>query len=206
MSRDKQWVLSALPSVPVKLMMYPTGAGTARRIDNGEFTGVVGASFLGDGNRVFACGNEPNHAVRRYVRGLAGGTFKPITPEGVSLAIAAPDGESIVAMTSDGYRRFSTENGASQSLPGLTPNDQILRYSPDGRFLWTTGRQKTQPVHVDQVDVKTGVRSTLIPDFSPPRPGVLMVSGMTLADDPHTYAYIEQEAASYLFELKRARK
>ena len=201
MSRDKQWVLSSLPSVPVKLMMYPTGAGTARQVDNGEFAGLTGAAFLGDGNRIVVCGNEPKHAVRCYVRPVASGTFRPITPGGVSGMIASPDGEFIVAMTGEGYRQFAVRDGASQKVPGLAANDQVIRYSPDGRFLWTM-RTKVQPVHVEQIDIKTGARSTLLPDFGPSRAGVLGVSSVALADDPHTYAYIEREGASYLFELK----
>ena len=201
LSRDKQWVLSSLPSVPVKLMMYPTGAGTPRRVDNGEFAGLVAASFLGDGSRLVVCGNEPKHAVRCYVRPIAGGTFKPITPEGVSGAVASPDGESIVALSSEGYRQFSTSDGSSRQVPGLVPGDQVIRYSPDGRFLWTR-KPKSQPVHVEQIDIATGARSALLPDFSPPRAGVFSVAYVALADDPHSYAYIEREGDSYLFELK----
>lgn len=201
MSRDKNWVLSSLPSVPVKLMMYPTGAGTARRVDNGEFAGLIGAAFLGDGSRIVVCGNEPKHAVRCYVRSLANGTFRPITTEGVSAMVASPDGESIIAMTGDGYRQFSIRGGPSRRVAGINADDQIIRYSPDGRFLWTR-RPKSQPVHVEQIDIETGARSALLPDFSPPRAGVSSVGYVALADDPHSYAYIEREGASYLFELR----
>jgi hypothetical protein len=86
-------------------------------------------------------------------------------------------------------------------VPGVAANDQVIRYSPDGRFLWTR-KPKSQPVHIEQIDIKTGTRSALLPDFSPPRAGVLGVGYVALADDPHTYAYIEREAASYLFELR----
>ena len=201
LSRDNQWVLSSLPSVPVKLMMYPTGAGTARRVDNGEFVGLVAASFLGDGSRIVVCGNEPKHAVRCYVRPTEGGKFKPITPEGVSGAVPSPDGESIVAVTSAGYRQFSTRDGASMEVPGIAPDDQVLRYSPDGRFLWTR-KPKLQPVRVEQIDLRTGVRSSLLPDFGLPRAGVFSVGYVALADDPHNYAYLEREGDSYLFVLK----
>jgi hypothetical protein len=150
------------------------------------------------------CANEPKHAVRCYVRPLSNGTFRPFTSEGVSSAVASPDGESIVAMTNDGYQQFLIRDGASQRVAGVTLNDQIIRYSPDGRFLWTR-RLKSQPVHIEQIDIKTGARTALLPDFSQPRAGVLGAAFVTLADDPHTYAYIEREAASYLFELKGAK-
>jgi hypothetical protein len=201
LSRDKQWVLSSIPSVPVKLMMLPTGAGTARRIDNGEFLGVVSASFLGDGSRIVVCGNEPKHAVRCYVRALEGGKFRPVTSEGVSGAVMAPDGENLVVRIADGYRQFSIRDGTSHQVPGVTSTDQVLRYSPDGNFLWTRN-PRVQPVHVEQIDTRTGARSPLIPDFARNRSGVISIGYVALADDPHTYAFIEREAASYLFELR----
>jgi hypothetical protein len=202
MSRDKQWVISGLPSVPPKLMMNPTGAGTPRRLDNGEFSGIIGATFLGDGSRIVACGSEPKHAVRCYVKRVAGGPFKPITPEGVGNAVASPDGEHFVAATGEGYRQFAVADGTSQPVPGIKRADEVLRYSPDGKFLWTW-HPKVQPVRVEQIDLATGSRSLLLPPFAPRRAGVTGVGYVALADDPHTYAYIEREAAGYLFQLKR---
>ena len=203
-SRDNQWVVSDVPSTPVKLMIYPTGAGTARRLDHGEFAGITAASFLGDGSRLLVCGNEPKHAARCYVRPIADGAMRAFTPEGVRAAIASPDGQSIVALFGDnGYRQFSIRDGSSQSVPGLTPRDHVLRYSPDGKFIWTK-QTNTEPVHIEQVDLKTGVRSQLLPDFGTRRPGVLRSSEVALADDPRNYTYTESESVSYLFELKRA--
>lgn len=201
LSRDKQWVLSTLPTMPAKLVMYPTGAGTARQLDHGEFVTFTGAAFLGDGSRILFCGNEPKHGIRCYVRPLEGGQPRAVTPEGVGSAVAAPDGESFIARTSDGYRQFSTRDGTSQPVPGITAKDQIIRYSPDGRFVWVRN-PRLQPVHVEQVDIKSGARSSLIPDFGRSRSGVSGISYVTLADDPHTYAYTERETATYLFELK----
>ena len=205
MTRDKRWVLSAVPSAPAKLMMYPTGAGSARRMDHGEFSGILAASLLGDGSELMVCGNQAKHGVRCYVRPLENGEFRPFTPEGVSRAIASPDGQSIVAVQGDsGYRQYSIHDGASQRVPGLTPNDIVLRFSPDGKSLWTRQASAT-PVRVDQVDLKTGARRQLLPEFATRRAGVLSVSEVALADDPRTYAYTEREALGYLFELKKIR-
>ena len=205
MSGDKQWVLSDVPSVPVKLMLYPTGAGTARRLDHGEFAGITAASFLGDGSELLVCGNEPKRAVRCYVRPLANGAFRAFTPGGVRGAVASPDGQTIVVLSGgQGYRQFFVRDGSSQSVPGLTPNDRVLRYSPDGRSLWTM-RTNTQPVRIEQVDLKTGARRVLLSDFGAPRAGVLSIAEVALADDPRNYVYMERESASYLFELKGMR-
>ena len=95
-------------------------------------------------------------------------------------------------------------DGSSRSVPGLTSNDQVIRYSPDGKALWTR-QTNSQPVRIQQVDLRTGVRSVLLPEFSMPRAGVLNTSEVSLADDPRTYVYMERESASYLFESKGMR-
>ncbi len=91
-------------------------------------------------------------------------------------------------------------DGTTQNVPGLASNEFVIRYSPDGRSLWTM-QKNSRPVRIEQVDLRTGARSRLL-DFSthgailPDKPEV------SLADDPRTYAYMESESASYLFELK----
>ena len=205
MSRDKQWVLSALPSVPVKLMLYPTGAGAARRLDHGEFAAISKGAFVGDGSEILICGNEPKRAVRCFVKPLASGSFRAFTPDGVRGAVVSPDGQSVLALSGDnGYRQFSMRDGASQSVPGLTLTDRVIRYSADGSSLWTR-RTNTLPVRIEQVDLKTRVRTMLLPDFGARRAGVLNVAEVALADDPRNFAYLERESVSYLFELKGMR-
>jgi hypothetical protein len=201
MSRDRQSVITVLPTSPMQLMLYPTGAGSPQRLDHGEFAVMSSAAFLGTKGEIAVCGNEPGRATRCYVRSSSG-SFRPFTPEGVRGAIASPDGESVVALSDDGYRRFSVRDGRSELIKGLAPDDRVLRFSPDARFLWVR-RGVAQPVHVERVDLTTGARDALLPDFSPSRPGVLSVNEVSLADDPNTYAYMERESTSYLFELKR---
>ncbi|MEO7367022.1 MAG: hypothetical protein ABIZ36_03635, partial [Gemmatimonadaceae bacterium] len=100
---------------------------------------------------------------------------------------------------------FSTRDGTSQGVPGLTSNDRVLRYSPDGQFLWTR-QANAYPIRIEQVNLKTGARSLLITGFGARRPGVMEVREVTLADNPKTYAFTEREVVSYLFELKRVQK
>jgi len=203
MSRDNQWVMSALPTAPVQLMLYPTGAGSPRRLDKGEFVAISTAAFAGS-NDILVCGNEPGHNSRCYTRPLANGKFKPFTPEDVRGVVASADGQFVVGTTADGYRQFAVRDGASQTVPGITLDDQVIRYSPDGKSLWIM-RKNSQPVRVQQLDIKTGARRALLPDFSFPRAGLLSVSEVSLADDPRNYAYMERESTSYLFEMKGMR-
>jgi serine/threonine-protein kinase len=199
-SRDKQWVLSVLPTAPMQLMLYPTGAGSARRLDNGEFAAIDAAAFLGDGSRIVVCGNEPSKPSRCYERQLSGGKFRPFTPEGPQIMIASPDGRSIVAKFGDSYRQIDIHDSSSHEVRGLTSDDLVLRFSPDGNSIWT--EIPSRPVRVDQLDIRTGVRSTLLSNIVTQRPMVMRAPEISLADNPRTYVYMERESASYLFELK----
>jgi hypothetical protein len=185
-------------------MLYPIGAGQARRLDKGEFAGINAAAFAGDGSQLLVCGNEPKRLTRCFVRPLAGGTFRPFTPEGVRRTVASSDGQSIVALIGNEYRQFAIRDGSSQRVPGLGLNDNLIRFSPDDKYVWVRGA-RSQPVRIEQVDLRTGARSRLLPDFGASRAGVLNVAEVTLADDPRNYAYMERESASYLFELKGMR-
>ena len=96
---------------------------------------------------------------------------------------------------------FAVADGTPQSIRGLAADDRILRFSPDGSALWVR-RGLSQPVHTERLDLASGARAPLIPDFSPRRPGVLNTLEVSLADDPRTYAYMEREVSNFLFELK----
>ena len=199
-SRDKQWVLSAVP-LPVQLVAYPTGVGTARRLDHGEFAGITAAGFVNADTEFVVCGNARGESVRCYVGALAGGPLRPFLSESVRSLTVSPDGASVIANVADsGYRQVFLRDGTSRRVAGLDPSDAVLRFSPDGRALWTR-KPNAVPVRVERVDLATGARNLLLPPFGIGRPGLLAVPGVSLADDPRTYAYIERSAAGFLFEL-----
>ena len=211
-SRDKQWLLSARPTVPVQLMMYPVGAGAARRLDHGEFEAISDAELLGDGTQVMLCGKKPKRSSRCYVLPLSSASFSPaalraITPEGVSAAVAAPDGQTIVARSAEsGYRRYAVRDGASVPVAGLAASDAVLRFSPDGQSLWVM-RVNALPVRLERVDLPTGVRTPLgVPPFAPPRSGMLYLMTVALADDLRTLVWIESEVVGDVFEVKGVRQ
>jgi serine/threonine protein kinase len=203
-SRDKQWVMSVLPTSPMQLMLYPAGAGSPKRLDKGEFASIDYGAFLGDGSAMVVCGSEPGKDSRCYERSMAGGSFRPFTPEGVRSMVASPDGRSIVARVGDTYRQIIIADGSSHAVAGLKSTDLVIRFSPDGKYVWTR-QQNVRPIKIEQIDLQTGARSRLLPDFGTYRAVVMSNPEVTLADDPRTYAYMERESASYLFELKGMR-
>lgn len=204
-SPDGQWVLSNVPSDPVRLMLYPVGAGTARRLDHGEFAAVTAGAFAANGTDFIVCSNEKASAPKCYAGSVKGSALRAFTSTtGRSFALS-PDGSEVVIATADsGYQRIAVRDGSARAVPGIHPDEVVLRFSPDGRYLWIRN-PNALPVQVDRVDVNTGARAPLIPPFAMPQPGLNAVRYVGLADDPRTYAWVQRENANYLFELSRVK-
>jgi len=205
LSRDQQWVLSEVPTQPVRLMAYPTGVGTSRRLDHGEFVAISAGSFIGDGKTFVICGNTLKGTSGCYTGSTDGGVMHPFFTGSVQSLAVAPDGSFMVANVADsGYRQVLFRDGSARPVPGLVASDEVLRFSPDGRELWTRNPNEL-PARVQRVDIGTGARSALLPTFDFPSPALTGVQEVSLADDPRTYAYIDRRVAGYLFERSSQR-
>jgi eukaryotic-like serine/threonine-protein kinase len=204
-SPDGRWILSVVPTRPQQLALHPAGAGESRRVDGGELESYSDARFLPDGERLLVCGNEPGRAVRCYVRPLAPGALRPITPPGVNQVIISPDGQHVVGTSADsGYRIYAVDDGSARAVPGLAADEEVLRYSPDGRALWIR-RPRALPVQVERFDFMTGRRTPLVTLLADAPPGLLWASRVSLADDPRAYAYVARVRLSRLFDLRGMR-
>jgi tRNA A-37 threonylcarbamoyl transferase component Bud32 len=114
-SRDAHWLLVSVLSTPPKLLLYPTGPGEPRRLDQGQFESVSYylGGLLADGKRYFACGNLLKQGSRCFIGALTGGTLTPVTPEGTVQAVLSPDDEHVVAQVGDSFQLFSIGGGGA---------------------------------------------------------------------------------------------
>jgi Tol biopolymer transport system component len=204
-SPDKRWILSVIWSPVAQLMLHPTGAGESRRVDKGELESYNAASFHPDGKRIVVCGNERGHASRCFVRPLDGGQLRAITPEGYDHGEISPDGREMYAgSTAGGFRMFSLDGGASRSVAGLAASDQVVRWSPDGAALWVRG-DDAMPVRLERLDLTTGRRTPLLTITPASHSGLLHVEELSLAADPHAYAFLTEEQLSRVFVVQGMR-
>jgi hypothetical protein len=204
-SPDKQWVVSRTPSVPQRLMLYPTGAGTTRRLDAGELETNLSAAFFPDGRRLLICGKQHGHAPRCYTRTLTNRTLTPVTPEGVTLGMLSPDGRQVVGLSGEtGVTIYPLDGTPPRPVRGIDPRETVIRFSPDSRGLWVSWMREL-PVRVERLDLATGARSPVISLMPPPLTGLLMVNVGTIADDPRAHVYVVNVRQSRVFELKGMR-
>jgi Tol biopolymer transport system component/tRNA A-37 threonylcarbamoyl transferase component Bud32 len=195
-SPDGKWLLAFISTTPPRLVLYPTRTGSERRIAIDPFESIGSADWFPDGRSVLFCGNRAGEASRCYVQPLEGGTARAVTPEGTGGGSISPDGAEVVASSPTlGYRRYPVAGGSAREIPGLSSDDQVVRWSVDGRALIVGST--TSPT-LDRVDLATGRREPLVTlGTEPPGPRARPVF-YTMADDPRVYAYV---AATYLSQV-----
>jgi serine/threonine-protein kinase len=200
-STDGRLVLAQLPSSPSQWALYPTGAGETRRLAWPQLE-QAGVRFFPDSRSLLVCGNEPHKAARCYRSSLEGGKLEPIGPDSIGGGLLRPDGRALAARHGGGRWIYPLDGGTPVAVPGLADSVAILRWSPDGRALWVLAGTELH-FKVDQVDVATGRRSPLVDIESPPVATTLFGTfGLSLADDPHTYAYSVWSYSSELFTIQ----
>ena len=196
LSPDGQWALSVMRGDKPRPMLLPTGAGQERDLPAGAIREYQAGSWLPDGTHVTFLGSEPGHGAKLYVQSISGGDPKPITPEGVSgfgfgAHTISPDGREVVLRAPDGsIRAWSLDGGTSRPLPGFSPGEGPIRWSADGRYLYTALPMMERRISkVSRLDWRSGAKvpwATLEP---PEGGGVRRVGNPMISADGRTYAY-----------------
>ncbi len=195
-SPDGKWLLAFVPTTPPKLVLYPVRTGAERRIAIDAFESIGSADWFPDGRSILFCGNRVGEASRCWVQPLEGGKARAVTPPGTGGGFVSPDGEEVVAFSpSVGHRRYPVAGGSGREIPGLSSDDQIVRWGTDGRAL-VVGSATSRTL--DRVDLATGRREPLVTLGTEPPGPRSRPAFFALADDPRVYAYI---AATYLSQV-----
>ncbi len=203
-SRDGKLVLSSVPTDPAQLVVYPTGAGQARKLERGGLVSYEAGGFFPDGRRVFVCGHESGHAVRCYMQDIAGGPPRPITPEGTTNGLISPDGaQLLITDSSGGLNIYPVAGGAPRPVPGTTPDDAAVRWMSDGKSILIANHWWEVPLRIQKVDLATGRRE----DVAILRPGELtgavQIVRAAFTGDGKSYAYAVRRMASHLFLVQK---
>ncbi len=198
-SRAVAWV----PASPPYLRLYPTGPGEARQLERGNLESYESAAWFPDGKRLLVCGHEPGHASRCYEQQASGGASRPVTPEGASSGLPSPDGRLVLARNAGRWTLYPLAGGPPVPL-GLTEEDLVIRWSPDGRSLWIRRRAEV-PAQIERFDVQTGRREPMEKLGPQNQAGLLGIFSVSLADDPSVYAYNYWTENSQLFVVEGAR-
>jgi len=203
LSPDGKWVLAALVRLdPSPLILLPTGAGEPKPLPKDSINhDSVPAAFLPDGRRIVFVGHEPGHGRRAWIQDLEGGKARPITPEGVVGTVVSPDGRIVAARGADQkVALYPVDGGSPQPVEGFDPNDVLLRWSSDRRFLYAgSGNRRTLTARVYRVEVSTGRREEW-KAFSLPDPtGISGISCNAITPDGKAFVFTYGQQFSDLY-------
>ena len=167
-------------------------------IDAGTLESVDRAWWGPKDESVIMCGNEKGKAPGCYLRVLnKEGPLQPLRS-----AFLSPDGTRIVvtSMGQGGVGIATLSGDSARLIPRLSDSEIVLRWSPDGRALWTFESAASK---VWATDVSTGQRQLLLALGEPNSDSEF--SALRLADDPKVYTYSRASHRSILFVVEGAR-
>jgi Tol biopolymer transport system component len=204
LSPDGKWALAVIDTPP-QLVIYPTGPGKTRRLPRGDLETYQSAGWFPDGKSVLVCANEAGKASRCYAQDVSGGLPRAVTQEGATNGTVSPDGLQMLYLKPGGTWLIQRAGGGTaQPVPGLTPDDEVIRWSADGRSVYIY-RQANVPFRLERLDLASG-RRVLVREVAPAdRTGVFRITGAALTDDTRSYAYSYQRMTSQLFVVEGAR-
>ncbi|MEO8432131.1 MAG: protein kinase [Acidobacteriota bacterium] len=206
LSPDGKWALSIIPSPNSPLSLLPTGTGEHKEIPLVGIGAEQGATWLPDGQSIVFAGTENGHGVRLYLQKVDGSKPRPVTPEGVSVALpgftVSNDGKWVAAIGPDrNCSLFPLDQGEARRVPGVSPGEFPLRFSPDDKFVYLWKRGEI-PARIVRLEVATGKREVW-KDLLPVDPaGVERISNVLVTPNAKSYAYCYARLLSDLFVVE----
>ena len=188
-SPDGKWALATSNERP-ELLLYPTGVGQRRTLPASGFERFQSGRWLPDGKRIFFNANVRGRVTRCFLLDVAGGTPRPVGPEGGLCAASSPDGDWLAVEGPDGDMSLLPVDGTASPRPvhGWTKQSTALQWSWDGRSLFITNETEV-PMSIRKLDLETG-RTELVRTLVPPdKAGVQTIAAPIVTRDGRTYAY-----------------
>jgi eukaryotic-like serine/threonine-protein kinase len=196
-SLDGRWVLTRTAPPSAQLLLLPTGTGQPMTLTQDSIIHNF-ATLLPDGKRILFVGNEPGHARRDWIQGVAGGEPLPITPEGTVGRQVSPDGKLLVAV--DQGRKFwiyPTEGTGPAALAGIKSGEDAIRWSADGKSLFVASDGLSVQIH--RIEVATGRRQLIFEIAPSDLAGIWNIWPVLITPDGKSYVYSDYRILSDLY-------
>jgi eukaryotic-like serine/threonine-protein kinase len=192
-SPDAHWVLSSVSTAQGHhgLTLFPTGPGDPRPVPIGTIeprpVAQEFARWSADGSKLLFPGSEPGRPARTWLLDqTAGGPPRPATPEGCSLGVLSPDGESTATVDPDGRMLICPLSGGPPSeVRGAQPGEIPVQWEAGGKALFVWDR--TWPARIVRLELPDG-RRTVLRELSADTLGLLYGNVLVTRDGQH-YIY-----------------
>jgi serine/threonine protein kinase/dipeptidyl aminopeptidase/acylaminoacyl peptidase len=201
LSADRKWIVQ---NAVDHLILLPVGPGASRTIQDKDFQ-YRKAAWFPDGQRLLIAAAAAGHAPRLYVRDLASGPPRPVTPEGISGGHLSLDGRFVTAgdLNNGPLTIYPVDGGAPRPVPGVRPDDAVISFDAKGQSLFL--QSGTMPVHIDRLDLASGARSPFRQIAVADPTGVDALATLQLTPDGRSYCYSFMRSLSRLYVVEGLR-
>ncbi|HYK17012.1 MAG TPA: protein kinase [Bryobacteraceae bacterium] len=198
LSPDGKWVSCVVSEGPqTRLTLLPTGAGEARSIST-EGIHYGPSEWFPDGLHILFTGNELNHGTRTFVQDVRGGKPTPVTPEGTPASAVSPDEKYVTVAVAGKLSLVPLAGGEPKTLPPIDPDQTVIRWSGDGRYLYLRQLDKPYSMKITRMEVSSG-RQEPWKTLQPPDPVGVRMLDVAMTPDGSAYAYSFQRDIVTLF-------
>jgi hypothetical protein len=201
LSPDGKWATTIVSNA--HLLLLPTGAGTAKRLDQGDIQQYwYGANWTPDGKQIIFSANGTGHAVQCFAQDVDGGKPRAVTPEGVKFCKISPDGKLIAGngLTGGGGWLYPIEGEQPRPIPGLQAGESFT-WTSDPHWLYVY-QWKQSPIKVYRLNILTGQRQFFREMTPPDVAGLHDISHIYFSSDGRAYVYSYTRLLSELYLVK----
>ena len=204
LSPSGEWV-SAIISSPPQILLLPTGAGQAKRLDSfGIEQFGYATAWLPDGKTILFSGKESGRSLRSYLQSVDGGAPRPVTPDGFSGTLVSPDGQMLLARDlaeKKALAIYPLNGGEPRPILGLGDEDRVIRWGLDGRSLYVY-RPRERPLKLFKLNLATGQKELGKEIVPADLAGILGPINVLMTPDGSGYIYAFSRYLSDLYLVK----
>jgi len=205
-SPDGKSIAVQTVSDPPHLLVLPMGAGAPRDLTAPGMGEYLWPQWFPDGKRLAYAAAAPNKPPRLYVQLVDGGKPVAVSPEGVGGGLTpkpiSPDGAWIAASGADGkLGLWPVAGGAPRGIPNATAGESALRWSADGKALFTYVAGE-RPARLYRVEIASGAR-TMVKEIHPlDDAGIItVIPTVAMADGKgYAYTYLRMSGGLYIVD------
>lgn len=210
LSPDGKWamVLLRLKAPKPRLLLVPTGAGSAQEIPVGDLS-VAGAVWLPNGRTIYLRATAPGQSSQGFLLDLPDGKPRRFGPESPQWAVFSPDSRLALIGRTDGQQIIYPTSGAEPfPVPGLLSEEKgnflfpVGPFTGDGKGVYLAHYQDFLP-QLDRIDLATGRREPWKQLAPADRTGVTRITDYSIGADDRSYAYnLVRSTSSALYVIE----
>jgi hypothetical protein len=200
LSSDGRFAVSIPVEAPDRIDLLPIGPGEVRQIREPGIVEFQWAALTPDGLSLVFTGAGTSGRARVYVKRLAGGAARPVTPDGIALwsNAIAPDGSAVVARCDAGLCVYSLAGGEPRRI---ADSDKMNPVGWPAAGVVIARDASLVPARLFRFDLATGRRTPWRELIPPDRSGVRRINSVSIAPDGQSYAYSFTRQVSDLYAV-----